>query len=182
LPRTLLGQWDFTQAKLLSSFSATNLTLAARVSGSAIAFPTTSKGDLVIFDGNDGHKAPSVKVPLGNHGFHLGVIKPGKAASFLWQASPWGTWQLDNASTTIDGINATRYFISPETMDGRFGTGARFPTEFYTQGCHACSLEAIMRVTNDIPLGCSLLLLVGIVNCIQTLKVRMIRSSTAAAM
>jgi hypothetical protein len=28
-----------------------------------------------------------------------------------------------------------------------------------------------MRVTNDIPLGCSLLLPVGTVNCVQTLKV-----------
>jgi DNA topoisomerase-3 len=37
--------------------------------------------------------------------------------------------------------------------------GARFPTEIYTRGCHdahACSLQASMRLTNGIPLGCSL--------------------------
>jgi hypothetical protein len=37
-------------------------------------------------------------------------------------------------------------------------------------GSHACSLEANMRVTNGIPLGCSLLLPVAPVNCVQTLK------------
>jgi hypothetical protein len=37
-------------------------------------------------------------------------------------------------------------------------------------GFHACSLEANPRVTNGIPLGSSLLLLVCTVNCVQTLK------------
>jgi hypothetical protein len=37
-------------------------------------------------------------------------------------------------------------------------------------GSHACSLEANMRVTNGIPLGCPLLLPVVAVNCVQTLK------------
>jgi hypothetical protein len=36
----------------------------------------------------------------------------------------------------------------------------------------ACLLEANMRVTNDIPLGCPLLLPVGTVNCVQILKAR----------
>jgi len=35
-------------------------------------------------------------------------------------------------------------------------------------GSHACSLEASKRVTNDIPLGHSLLLPVGTVNRVQT--------------
>jgi hypothetical protein len=39
-------------------------------------------------------------------------------------------------------------------------------------GSHACSLEANTRVTNGIPLGCSLLLPVGTVNCVQTLKAK----------
>jgi hypothetical protein len=43
--------------------------------------------------------------------------------------------------------------------------GARFPTEIYTRGC-----SANMRVTNGIPLGSLLLLLVCTVNCVQTLK------------
>jgi transmembrane 9 superfamily protein 3 len=37
-------------------------------------------------------------------------------------------------------------------------------------GSHACSLEANMRVPNGVPLGCPLLLPVGTVNCVQTLK------------
>jgi hypothetical protein len=37
-------------------------------------------------------------------------------------------------------------------------------------GFHACSLEASMCVTNDIPLGCPLFLPVRTVNCVQTLK------------
>jgi hypothetical protein len=36
---------------------------------------------------------------------------------------------------------------------------------------HTCSLKVKMRVTNGIPLGCSLLLPVHTVNCVQTLKV-----------
>jgi hypothetical protein len=37
-------------------------------------------------------------------------------------------------------------------------------------GAHACSLEMSMCVTTGIPLGCSLLLPVDAVNCVQTLK------------
>jgi isoleucyl-tRNA synthetase len=37
-------------------------------------------------------------------------------------------------------------------------------------GSHACSLEASMRVTNGISLGCSLLLLIDTVNSVQTRK------------
>jgi hypothetical protein len=37
-------------------------------------------------------------------------------------------------------------------------------------GSHACSLEASRRVTNGIPLGCSLCLPVHTVNFVQTLK------------
>jgi hypothetical protein len=51
--------------------------------------------------------------------------------------------------------------------------GARFSTEIYTRGCHwipRISLEANMRVTNAIPLGCPLFLPVHTVNRVQTLK------------
>jgi hypothetical protein len=37
-------------------------------------------------------------------------------------------------------------------------------------GSHACSLEASERVTNDIPLGCSLLLPIDTINSVATLK------------
>jgi hypothetical protein len=52
--------------------------------------------------------------------------------------------------------------------------GARFRQKFTLDdaiGSHASSLEANMRVTNGIPLGFPLLLPVGTVNCVQTLKV-----------
>jgi hypothetical protein len=42
---------------------------------------------------------------------------------------------------------------------------------------HACSLEASRHVTNGIPLGCSLLLPVHTVNCVQTLKVKLMQQS-----
>jgi hypothetical protein len=45
-------------------------------------------------------------------------------------------------------------------------------------GSHACSLEANMRLTNGIPLGSPFLLPVGTVNCVQTLKVCLIRLKT----
>jgi hypothetical protein len=48
--------------------------------------------------------------------------------------------------------------------------GGRFSTEIYTRGCHG-AWSAAMRVTNEISLGCSLLLPVDSVNCVQTLKV-----------
>jgi putative effector of murein hydrolase len=45
-------------------------------------------------------------------------------------------------------------------------------------GCHACSLEAIMRATNGIRLGCSRLLPVGTVKCLQPLKVASVLPAT----
>jgi hypothetical protein len=57
------------------------------------------------------------------------------------------------------------------------GTGRVFRQKFTLEdaiGSHACSLDANMRVTNDIPLGSSLLLPVCTVNCVQTLKVYML--------
>jgi hypothetical protein len=39
-------------------------------------------------------------------------------------------------------------------------------------GSHVCSLEANVRVTNGIPLGSPLLIIVGIINHVETLKVR----------
>jgi hypothetical protein len=114
--------WTFPGA-LLSSFPVSNATLACRVSGAAPTFPRTASGDLVVFDGNDGHRPGKLGMPwpFGNHANHLGVIEQGANASWKWQGSPWGTWQVGNESETLDGINGTRYFITPDTMDGRFG-------------------------------------------------------------
>jgi hypothetical protein len=53
------------------------------------------------------------------------------------------------------------------------GTVRVFRQEFTLEdaiGSHARSLEANIRVTNGIPLGCPLFLPVDIVNCVQTLK------------
>jgi hypothetical protein len=55
--------------------------------------------------------------------------------------------------------------------------GARFRQKIPLEddiGSHTCSLEASMRVTNGIPLGCSLLLPVHTINCVQTLKDRQV--------
>ena len=49
-------------------------------------------------------------------------------------------------------------------------------------GSHACSFEANMYVTNGIPLGCPLLLPVGTVNSVQTLKVNMMNQSSLQIM
>jgi hypothetical protein len=52
--------------------------------------------------------------------------------------------------------------------------GARFRQKFTPEdaiGSPACSLEVSIRVSNAISLGCSLLLPVGTVNCVQTLKI-----------
>jgi hypothetical protein len=52
--------------------------------------------------------------------------------------------------------------------------GARFCNRFTLEdaiGSHACSLEASMRVTNDIPLGCPLPLTITTANSIQILKI-----------
>ena len=114
------GNWTFP-GRLVTSFAATNLTLAARISGAVPTYPTTATGDLVVFDGSDGHRPTSIKPPFGNHGMHLGVVRPGAGAGFKWQASPWGTWQVGSEPETLDGINGTRYFITPDTKDGRFG-------------------------------------------------------------
>mmetsp|Transcript_23107 Transcript_23107/g.69411 ORF Transcript_23107/g.69411 Transcript_23107/m.69411 type:complete len:279 (-) Transcript_23107:486-1322(-) len=115
------GGWDLGRAVLLTSFRCTNLTLASRESGASPSFPRTSDGGYVIFDGNDGHRPASTPPPFGNHGFHLGVVGPGVDAGFRWQASPWGTWNVSEASAVVDGVNGTLYYITPSTMDGRFG-------------------------------------------------------------
>jgi hypothetical protein len=47
-------------------------------------------------------------------------------------------------------------------------------------GSHACSFEASMRATNDIPLGCPLPLKVGTVNSVQSLKATDIRVGAAS--
>jgi hypothetical protein len=49
-------------------------------------------------------------------------------------------------------------------------------------GSHAYSLEANTRVTNGTPLGCPLLLPVGTVNCVQTLKAGVLSKSAAVCM
>jgi hypothetical protein len=46
-----------------------------------------------------------------------------------------------------------------------------FDKKFTLDDSHACSLHTSLHVTNGIPLGWSLLLPVGAVNCVQTLKV-----------
>jgi hypothetical protein len=66
-----------------------------------------------------------------------------------------------------------KYLLVCLLLYGNEVHGARFRQKFTLDdaiGSHACSLEARRRVTNGIPLGCSLLLLAHTVNCVQTLK------------
>ena len=63
--------------------------------------------------------------------------------------------------------------------------GARFSTEICTRGCHwipPCLLEVNMCVTNGIPLGCPLLLPVGTINSVQTLKAKLKRDTTTRSL
>jgi hypothetical protein len=64
--------------------------------------------------------------------------------------------------------------LVPDDMPSIFGGTVRVYREKLTPkdaiGSHASSLEASMRVTNGMLLGCSLLLPVGTVNYVQTLK------------
>jgi 3-oxoacyl-(acyl-carrier-protein) synthase len=64
-------------------------------------------------------------------------------------------------------------FRPPRKTLDRCGTVRVFRQKFTLEdaiGSHACSLEANMRVTNGIPLGCLLFLPVHTANCVQTLK------------
>lgn len=114
--------WRFP-GDLLSSFAFDNTSLASRVSGSVPTFPLTSTGELVVFDANDGHRPgkDGLPYPYGNHGNHLGVVSHGEHAAWKWQSSPWGTWAVGNQSEVLDGVHGTRWFITADTMDGRFG-------------------------------------------------------------
>jgi hypothetical protein len=61
----------------------------------------------------------------------------------------------------------------PDDVAGYSGTVRVFRQDFALEDAirsHAYSIEANMRVTNGIPLGISLLLPVGTVNCVQTLQ------------
>jgi hypothetical protein len=72
----------------------------------------------------------------------------------------WGVNCIHGVQTTcgVGSDGTVRAFRQKCTLDGAIGS-------------HACSLQASRRVTNNgIPLGCSLLLPVHIVNCVQPLK------------
>jgi hypothetical protein len=114
--------WRFP-GELLSSFSFDNTTLACRVSGSVPTYPLTSAGELVVFDANDGHRPGKMgqPYPYGNHGNHLGVVARGENAAWKWQGSPWGTWSVGNQSKVLNGVRGTQWYITTDTMDGRFG-------------------------------------------------------------
>jgi hypothetical protein len=68
-----------------------------------------------------------------------------------------------------------RFNVAASLKGSDTARGARLFRQKFTLedaiGSRECSLEANIRVTNGIPLGCPLLLPVGTVNCIQTLKV-----------
>jgi hypothetical protein len=71
---------------------------------------------------------------------------------------PVGTRAEDLATHHWHGLCTVRVFRQKSTLKDAIGS-------------HACLLEAYMRVSNGIPLGCPLFLPVHTVNCVQTLKV-----------
>jgi hypothetical protein len=79
----------------------------------------------------------------------------------------------------VKPVNYTGVFKSSDPIleqswySGAYGTVRVFRQKFTLEdaiGSHAYSLEANIRVINGIPLGCSLVLPVDTVNCVQTLK------------
>jgi hypothetical protein len=93
----------------------------------------------------------------------VGALHVGGAAAAAPPARATTGWE--GSVTTLAGNGE-------EGVDD--GTVRVFRQKFTPEdaiGPHACSLEANMRVTNGIPLGCPLLLPVGTVNCVATLKV-----------
>jgi hypothetical protein len=67
------------------------------------------------------------------------------------------TLKENDAEEIADAIRTVRVFRQKFALEDAIGS-------------HTCSLEANMRVTNGIHLGCPLLLPVGTVNSVQTLK------------
>jgi hypothetical protein len=81
-----------------------------------------------------------------------------------------GVYGHDHGLSTAPGFNETAIFRLH--MNGSVRVFRQECALDDAIGSHACSLEAIMRVTNGIPLGCSLLLPIGTVICVRTLKAR----------
>ena len=75
------GNWTFP-GRLVTSFAGP--TSRSRPGSPArcrpIQQPATAAGDLVIYDGSDGHRPASIKPPFGNHRMHVGVVRPGASA------------------------------------------------------------------------------------------------------
>jgi hypothetical protein len=86
--------------------------------------------------------------------------------------SAYDAWQIGN---NHPGCVSTASKPCNDSGVQAYGMVRVFQQKFTLEdaiGSHACSLEANTRVTNGIPLGCSLLLPVDTVNFVQTLKAR----------
>eukprot|EP01050_Picozoa_sp_SAG11_P012504 SAG11_NODE_1392_length_5048_cov_2.551020_2_plen_470_part_00 len=77
------GNWSLP-GRLVTSFATASDQLASRFAGVQPSFPTTAKGDFVIFDGATGKNESYNHAP--NQGNHLGVVGTGANSSFTWQA------------------------------------------------------------------------------------------------
>jgi alpha-mannosidase II len=101
------------------------------------------------------YRSKNVLIPLGD--------------DFRYDSTKEIDAQFRNYKMLMDYVNTQPGFKAQM----RFGTVRVFRQKFTLEvaiGSHACSLEVNMRVTNGIPLGCSLLLPADTVNCVQTLK------------
>jgi hypothetical protein len=90
------------------------------------------------------------------------VPNPGDATGAFGRVARCALFTMDSAVLGLGSLGCgcctVRVFRLKFTLEDAIGP-------------HACSLEANTRVINSIPLGSPLLLPVGTVNCVQTLKV-----------
>ena len=151
-------RWDFPGTLLATIAGKTNQLRYSSQGNGAASYPQTPDGNLIIFDGVYALNMTWNRHP--NQGFHLGKLKttqstrrldnssssagsnPGGAATssadWIWQASPWGDWNVtdgppqilgdkrlllsDGSKTKLcQGYNVSLKVITPETTDGRFG-------------------------------------------------------------
>jgi hypothetical protein len=165
-----------------------------RPSASARASSTTATGQAVL--GKGGAVAAQVEANdrytsqltashhalpnLTNAVFFFATIPPLGTAKFTIEYDATGK----NSTTTV----APLLTVGVKEVAKRglgYHTDPQCPVRVFRQkftpedaiGSHGRSLETNMRVTNGIPLGSSLLLPVGTVHCVQTLKVTALSSA-----
>jgi hypothetical protein len=116
------------------------------------------------FDGTVGISSHTISGSLVNPGLRPAASEPDTKLLELQEVfNPLNTFR--NPRSPNPEIEFSIRFKTITIVE----CGARFSTEIYTEdpiGSHACLLEATVRVTNGIPLGCPHVLPGGTVNCV----------------